>query len=191
MDNQWILTCGYGLWRTDRTLSRQERPTTAHNTRTIRANLGYVRPEKRTVRSRRTGRPGPRPLGATLGATGANDLLGFRTAMNNGQGRDRGHVLIGTRPADRTWNYGSALVPLARRRTGVKNGGGTARDVVAFLVRSRPRISLTPGTGLSRGRSLSPRARGSDSPLAPGSPGGTTWQVSKCRRAEVRDAWKR
>jgi hypothetical protein len=35
------------------------------------------------------------------------------------------------------------LVSLARRRTGVKNGGGTARDVVAFLVRSRPRISLT------------------------------------------------
>jgi len=39
------------------------------------------------------------------------------------------------------------LVPLARRRTGVKNGGGTARDVVAFLVRLRPRISLTPGAG--------------------------------------------
>ena len=30
------------------------------------------------------------------------------------------------------------LVGLARRRTGVKNGGGTARDVVSFLVRLRP-----------------------------------------------------
>jgi hypothetical protein len=27
--------------------------------------------------------------------------------------------------------YGLALVTLARRRTGVKNGGGTVRDVVA------------------------------------------------------------
>ena len=83
------------------------------------------------------------------------------------------------------------LVSLARRRTGVKNGCGTARDVVCFLVRSRPRISLTPGAGLPRGRSLSLRARGLDSPLAPGSPGGTTSQASKCRKAEVRDAWKR
>jgi hypothetical protein len=37
------------------------------------------------------------------------------------------------------------LVPLARHRTGVKNGRGTVRDVVAFLVRLRPRISLTLG----------------------------------------------
>ena len=51
------------------------------------------------------------------------------------------------------------LVPLARRRTGVKNGGGTARDVVAFLVRSRPRISLTPGAGSLRGCSLLLRLR--------------------------------
>jgi hypothetical protein len=63
------------------------------------------------------------------------------------------------------------LVPLARRRTGVKNGCGTARDVVAFLVRSRPRISLTPGAGLPRGRSLSLRARGSDSSARPRFPG--------------------
>ena len=39
------------------------------------------------------------------------------------------------------------LVTLARRRTGVKNGRGTARDVVCFLVRLRPRVSLTPGAG--------------------------------------------
>src|SRR5689334_19008525 len=63
------------------------------------------------------------------------------------------------------------LVPLARRRTGVKNGCGTARDVVSFLVRSRPRISLTPGTGLPRGRSLSLRARGLDSSARPRFPG--------------------
>jgi hypothetical protein len=30
------------------------------------------------------------------------------------------------------------LVTLARRHTGVKNGGGTAREVVFFLVRLRP-----------------------------------------------------
>ena len=76
------------------TNDQRQRPATAHNGRTIRSNLGYVRPEKRTVRSRRAGRPGPRPLRATLGATGANDLLGFRTAVNNRQGRDRGHGLI-------------------------------------------------------------------------------------------------
>ncbi len=46
------------------------------------------------------------------------------------------------------------LMPLARHRTGVKNGGGTARDVGSFLVRLRPRISLTPGAGYLRGRSL-------------------------------------
>jgi hypothetical protein len=32
-------------------------------------------------------------------------------------------------------------------RTGVKMAGGTARDVVVFLVRLRPRFSLTPGAG--------------------------------------------
>jgi hypothetical protein len=36
------------------------------------------------------------------------------------------------------------LVPLARRRTGVKIAGGTARDVVFPLVRLRPRVSLRP-----------------------------------------------
>jgi hypothetical protein len=51
------------------------------------------------------------------------------------------------------------LVPLARRRTGVKNGGGTARDVVSFLARLRPRISLAPGAGFLRGCSLSLRLR--------------------------------
>ncbi len=40
----------------------------------------------------------------------------------------------------------------ARRRTGVKIAGGTARDVVATLVRLRPRVSLTPGAGYPRGR---------------------------------------
>jgi hypothetical protein len=31
----------------------QQRPATAHNTRTIRANWGYVRPEKQTVEDQR------------------------------------------------------------------------------------------------------------------------------------------
>src|SRR5260370_39458211 len=38
-----------------------------------------------------------------------------------------------------------------RRRTGVKMAGGTARDVVVSLVRSRPRVSLTPGAGFPEG----------------------------------------
>ncbi|HTT52531.1 MAG TPA: hypothetical protein VMH35_14110, partial [Streptosporangiaceae bacterium] len=45
----------------------------------------------------------------------------------------------------------SPLIPLPRRRTGVKMTGGTARDVVAFLVRWRPPVSLTPGAGYLRG----------------------------------------
>lgn len=35
------------------TTGYQQRPTTAHNARTIRANWGYVRPEKRKVVRRR------------------------------------------------------------------------------------------------------------------------------------------
>jgi len=84
------------------------------------------------------------------------------------------------------------LVPLARRRTGVKNGGGTVRDVVSFLVRSRPRISLTPGTGLPRGRSLSLRARGLDFSARPPVPRAVPpRRLASAGKAEVRDAWKR
>ena len=63
------------------------------------------------------------------------------------------------------------LVPLARRRTGVKNGCGTARDAVTFLARLRPRISLAPGAGFLRGCSLLLRARGLDSSARPRFPG--------------------
>jgi len=35
------------------TTSRQQQPATAHDTRTIRANSGYVRPEKQTVEDQR------------------------------------------------------------------------------------------------------------------------------------------
>jgi hypothetical protein len=49
--------------------------------------------EKRTVGAGRTGRP-DRRLGATLGATGANDLLRFRTDMNSRQECARGRGLI-------------------------------------------------------------------------------------------------
>ena len=52
-----------------------------------------------------------------------------------------------------------------------ENGFGTARDVVASLVRLRPRVSLTLGTGFSRGRSLSLLARGSVSSARPRLPG--------------------
>jgi hypothetical protein len=34
---------------TEATNGKQQRPATAHNARTIRANWGYVRPEKRKV----------------------------------------------------------------------------------------------------------------------------------------------
>jgi hypothetical protein len=54
-----------------------QRLEAAHNARTIRANWGYVRPEKQTVEDQR--------LGATLGATGMNNLRIFRTRMNNEQ----------------------------------------------------------------------------------------------------------
>jgi hypothetical protein len=37
----------------------------------------------------------------------------------------------------------------ARRRSDVKNGGGTARDVVLPVAGPRPRVSLTPGSGTS------------------------------------------
>src|SRR5947207_15264123 len=84
------------------------------------------------------------------------------------------------------------LVLLARRRTGVKNGGGTARDVVSFLARSRPRISLTPGAGLPRGRSLSLRARGLDSSARPPVPRAVPpRRPASARKAGVRDKWKR
>jgi len=62
---------------TPATNGRQQQPTTAHNARKSHANLGYVRPKKQTVEDQR--------LGATLGATGMNNLLMFRTRMDNEQ----------------------------------------------------------------------------------------------------------
>jgi alkylation response protein AidB-like acyl-CoA dehydrogenase len=123
------------------------------------------------------------PADAVLGSPGS----GFRIAMNV---FERARPIIGARAVGLARGAMEAavdyvknreafgrplsdqpLVPLARRRTGVKNGGGTVRDVVCFLARLRPRISLTPGTGLPRGRSLSLRARGSDSSARPRFPG--------------------
>jgi hypothetical protein len=69
------------------TNGHRQRSATAHNTRTIRANWGYARPEKRTVHGRRTGQADLR----LLGATGTNDSLRFRTHLNNGPERARGH----------------------------------------------------------------------------------------------------
>jgi hypothetical protein len=139
--------------------SHQQRPATTHNALAIYANWGYVRPEKQTVEDQRRS-------AATVAKTVAKPLNSTRrtwTLWNIGPAhRPQRTVLDGLpTPTDQP------LVPLARRRTGVKNGGGTARDVVSFLVRSRPRISLTPGAGLPRGRSLSLRARGLDSSARP------------------------
>jgi hypothetical protein len=44
-----------------------------------------------------------------MGATAANNLLGFRTSMNNGQEHGQGHGLIRTGLDARTWNYGEGL----------------------------------------------------------------------------------
>ena len=66
---------------------------------------------------------------------------------------------------------GQPQIPLARRRTGVKIAGGTARDVVFPWSRLRPRVSLTPGAGHPRGRSMSLRARGLVSSARPRLPG--------------------
>ena len=49
---------------------------------------------ERTVGSERSGQPDHRPLGATLGATRANDLGRFRTDMNSRQECGRGHERI-------------------------------------------------------------------------------------------------
>ena len=104
---------------------------------------------------------------------------------NNGPGRGRTRSELPNRSESRQRAYrhrrpdldepdlatDQPLVLLARRCTGVKNGCGAARDVVSFLVRLRPRISLTPGAGLPRGRSLLLRARGLDSSARPRFPG--------------------
>ena len=71
-----------------------QRPVTVHNSRTTRANSAYFRPEKQTVHGRRTGQADLRFLGATLGATGANDAPRSWTDLNNGPERVRGHGLI-------------------------------------------------------------------------------------------------
>jgi len=50
-------------------------------------------------------------------------------------------------PGQCAYSYGSVPDGAARRRSGVKNGGGTARDVVSPVAGPRPRVSLTPGSG--------------------------------------------
>jgi hypothetical protein len=49
--------------------------------------------------------------------------------------------------ADLVSHFRSAHDAAARRRSGGKNGGGAARNVVSTVVRMRPPVSLTPGTG--------------------------------------------
>jgi cation diffusion facilitator family transporter len=71
---------------------------------------------------------------------------------------------------------GVSLGVAVRRRTGVKMGGGTARDVVCNLVRWRPRVSLTPGTGVPGAVHCRFEHAGQFLPLAPGPPGGAAWR---------------
>jgi hypothetical protein len=54
----------------------QQRPATAHNSRTIRANLGYVRPEKQTVEDQRRS-------AATVAKTAAKPLNNTPTHVDN------------------------------------------------------------------------------------------------------------
>ena len=132
-----------------------------------RSVAGPGEPFKATTILRRD--PGPRDVLLDIACTGIchSDIHHVRNEF----GATRYPLVPGHEIAGTVLAVGSALVPLARRRTGVKNGCGTARDVVCFLVRSRPRISLTPGAGLPRGRSLSLRARGLDSSARPRFPG--------------------
>ena len=84
------------------------------------------------------------------------------------------------------------LVPLARRRTAVKNGCGTARDVGVSLVRLRPRVSLTPGAGYPRGCALlrsSTRVSFFRSPPVPRAV--PVRRLAARDRAEEGRAWKR
>jgi hypothetical protein len=76
------------------------------------------------------------------------------------------------------------LVPLARRRTGVKNSGGTARDVGSLLGAVEAADQPDAGSRSSQGSFIvatSTRVRFVRSP--PGSPGGTISQASKCKEA--------
>src|SRR6266516_5554659 len=68
-----------------------------------------------------------------------------------------------------------------------ENGCGTARDVVSFLVRLRPRISLTPGAGFLGGCSLLLRACGLDSSVRPRFPGRYHLAGWQSGRGEGRD----
>ena len=107
-----------------------------------------------------------------MGAIRANDFP--RQADESGwAGGDHASLRTDPDDAERAIQVSTdqTLVPLARRRTGVKNGCGTARDAVTFLVRSRPRISLALGAGFLRGCSLLLRARGLDSSARPRFPG--------------------
>jgi len=117
------------------TNGRQQQPATADNAHKIRANLEYVRPEKRKVRSSRTSRPGPRPLGAAGSHRGERPI-----------GIPDGHEQRpGTRPRSRTDLNGSGCPHrnLRIRRSSLRPEGAR---VVAWLrsgdgplsVRARP-----------------------------------------------------
>jgi len=129
----------------------------------------------------------PRPGYPEIVGNCVQHLSAAATANSTDRTRPRQPLALGQRPSATVLPRATdqPLVPLARRCTGVKNGGGTACDVVSFLVRLRPRISLTPGAGLPRGRSLLLRARGLDSSARPRFPGRchlAGWQVQGKQR---------
>src|SRR6266581_2755495 len=84
------------------------------------------------------------------------------------------------------------LCPCGGRRTGVKMAGGTARDAVGLLVRSRPWKSLALGAGHPKGPLIvASSTRVSFSALPPVPRAVPARQASSPGREEVRDGWTR
>ena len=66
----------------------RQRPATAHNTRTIRANLGYVRPEKQTVEDqRRAAATVAKPLNSTRRTWTTPEYQPGLRSLTDGPGR--------------------------------------------------------------------------------------------------------
>jgi hypothetical protein len=90
------------------TTGEQQRPAAAHNSRTIRANWGYVRPEKQTVEdrsrsavtiARRGWRPGPRGVWAVTPAVSTPHCLrGTRGRIFPAPARGTPHPQVDRRP---------------------------------------------------------------------------------------------
>jgi hypothetical protein len=87
-------------------------------------------------------------IGAMVGATRTNELAilpDFPGQLRGGRRTSRTHL---NGPDAHAGIYGSALGTAGAAPYRCKNGGGTARDVVSFLVRSRPRIRRPASSSL-------------------------------------------